>query len=199
MKLFKNGFNFITIASIVLIVIGVAVLVFISNKVGLFLPKRKPVAIVPPINQVISAEEYAKWKNYTNSEMKYSLKYPEDWVLEENSTSQLSLYSQSRFKIKSESEVPIQTNITVKIFSSLADLPNNLEKNLDLENWVKEQAGSSPVSKIMVDGSVGYEIILPYPTRVIYSQKDNLIYSIFDSSAGQSAAQKQIVDSFKFE
>jgi hypothetical protein len=175
-------------------------LIFIGIKIGLFssIKKIKPVPTFPIIIDSISQEEYKKWNTYTNSEMKYSFKYPQDWVVKEISANETSLYSKSRATLRDESPNPVRTNITIKIYASTAELPSN-PNGINLSEWVDAGKENNKVNKIVIDGINAYETIYSYPTRIIYVQKGNLIYSIFDDSTGKNIVQQQIVNSLTLE
>jgi len=190
-----NSFNLIQKISIFLIIISIGIFIFISFKNKLFSSQKQSTNI--QTSDSISQQEYSTWKIFNNSEMKYSLKYPQDWILDQKSSTEIYLYSPSRFQIKSTKANPIASNIFIKIYNSTSDLPEN-SKNLDLNNWIKLQSSEENIKNITLNGVVGYEILTSYPTRIIFLQKDSLIYSIFDSSADNSSIQKQIINSLEF-
>lgn len=192
----KTRFNLIQIIFILLIAIGVIIIIFFSAKIQSSFSK-KNIITNNTNNNSISQEEYSQWNVFNNSEMKYLLKYPQDWVLEKTSPSEIYLYSSSRFKLKSTNTNPIGSNIYLKIYNSISELPDN-SKNLNLSDWIKFQDIEENIKEITINGIAGYEIFSENSNRIIFFQKENLVYSIFDSSAGKSYLQQQIISSLEF-
>jgi len=192
----KKIFKIILLVSIILIIAGITI-PFTIKKIKIAALNAE-IKNSRPADNSISQEEYNKWTIFNNPEMKYTLRYPQNWTLEKISSEQVFLYSQSRFEMKSKSSIQIASNIKITIYKSFSELPNNSETNLNLESWVKFQEETIPAKKIIINDQTGYEITYSYPTRIIYIQKGDLIYSIFDSSAGQNAIQQQIINSLEF-
>lgn len=192
----KRKIRLIKLISFFLILVALAVLIF-------FVPKivKKPVPSKEVANLVniesISQEEYSQWKVFSDLELKYSIKYPQDWMVEKNSPTEISFYSPSRLKIKEENSNPISPNIKLTIHKPFSDFPSN-PKKLNLEDWINLQNSEDIFKKININGLDAYETITSYPTRIIFLQKGDSVYNIFDSSAGNSVIQQQIINSLEF-
>lgn len=147
-------------------------------------------------NESISPEEYGQWKIFSDLELKYSLKYPQDWTIEKKSPTEINFYSPSRLKIKQENPNSIVPSIRLTIFHSFSD-PTLNPKKLNLEDWVKLQNAEDNIKKININGLDAYEITNSDSARSVFLQRGEALYSIFDSSSGANIVQQQIINSFE--
>ncbi|MDD4784953.1 MAG: PsbP-related protein [Candidatus Shapirobacteria bacterium] len=196
MNRLKRKFRLIKLISFFLILVALAVLIFFAPKIIKKSVPSKEV-INPANNESISQEEYNQWKIFSDLELKYSIKYPQDWIVEKNLPTEISFYSPSRLKIKEENSNPISPNIKLTIYQPFSDFPSN-PKKLNLEDWINLQNSEDIFKKININGLDAYETITSYPIRIIFLQKGDSVYNIFDSSAGNSVIQQQIVNSLEF-
>lgn len=176
---------------IIFIVVAFLVFYFFNNKKS-NLPQSQPID-----GAFITQEEYQQWQNFENQENKFSFKYPSDWILETVSSSEIKLYSLGRNKIKQETEESVSSNLTIKTYNSLSELPNNLN-SLSLGEWVKTEVAGAKLSLSTIANIEAYELLYDYPSKIFYFSNNRLIYSIFDDSAGENNINNQIIKSFKF-
>ncbi len=211
----KSGMStgmIIGIAVVVAIVFGGGVYTYVNNKAEK--EKKDLNAQITELQSQVSnvttattaTDETADWKTYSDSEFKYSIKYPNDWLSEDVSYAGETVYllTSDRKKNFDAGERVRAFDVSVTGYSDSSMLPNNQSKKLSFENWIKQEADSFGFiqrKSIVVDGVSGYQGVGSGDgeSYLIFVQKGNLIYQIEtgDTTVPTTTEQK-VINSFKF-
>lgn len=138
--------------------------------------------------------------------MKYSIKYPTDWLLDTQSIKDNFLYllTKDRKQNLDAGKIVRVFDVSVKVYQSVSELPNNQTKKLSFENWIKQEAdgfGFIQRKSIVVDGVSGYQGVGSGDgeSYLIFVQKGNLIYQIeTGDTTTPTATEQKVINSFKF-
>lgn len=132
---------------------------------------------------LVVADETAGWKSFDGGT--YTIEYPTDWLVDAQSTKNNSLYllTKDRKQNLDAGKIVRVFDISVKVYQSASELPNNQTKKLSFENWIKQEAdgfGFIQRKSIVVDGVSGYQGVGSGDSEsyLIFVQKGNLIYQI---------------------
>jgi hypothetical protein len=153
-----------------------------------------------------NSDETANWKIYTNSELKYSIKYPGDWILEETNINQGFLYllTKQRKERIDKGEIIRGCDICIKVYKTISDLPNNQVKKLNFEDWIEKESdnygfiGRTPIA---IDSSSGYQGTGSGDgeSYLIFIQRGGLIYDIgTGDTIKPTEIEQKIINSLKF-
>lgn len=146
------------------------------------------------------------WKIYSNPSLKYSIRYPSDWILNTqyiNDGTLFLLTKQRKADIIAGKAVRV-FDISVKVYNSSAELPNNESKNLSFKEWIEQEADSFGFGQrqpVVVDGVSGYQGVGSGENKsyMIFVQKDDFIYQIETGDTTQpTETEQEIINSFKF-
>lgn len=171
------------------------------------LENQTPTSTILTASEEISNEK----KIYTNSNLKYSIEYPIDWVSNTQHINDGNLYllTEQRKKDIDAGKMVRVFDILVKVYKSSVELPTN-DRKLSFEDWIQQQVDSNFIIKketIVIDGVNGYQVIENGESEayLIYVQKDSSIYVIEISDPIKSIEtykpteiEQKIINSFKF-
>lgn len=162
------------------------------------------------------------WTTYTNSDEYFSLSYPEDLYSLTDSftvkpddgqeflrTGLVSVDRQEQIKQTNGYETALY-DITVNVYPSVADLPNNAEAKLSLQEWMlneQEQHGSgyTEVKQTTLGGLPAFSGMsgsIDAADPVIYVEHNGKIYSIHNEHVEDTGQQNdlnaQVIQTFQF-
>ncbi|MDO8490078.1 MAG: PsbP-related protein [bacterium] len=196
-------------ANIILIVVIVAI-VAVGGYFA-FVKKTEPIVQQPTPTPATTPtqtpkDETSNLKTYSNSDLKYSIKYPTDWILDAQyiNDGTLFLLTKQRKQNLDAEKIARVFDVSIKVYKSSAELPNNEIKKLSFENWIKQEADSYGFiqrKSIVVDGTSGYQGIGSGDgeSYLVFVQKGNLIYQLETGDTTKpTETEQKVIDSFKF-
>lgn len=183
-------------------------LIFISSFITILSAKNKN-SIFSQITKIffptstITVDKNKNWKTYTNSTYKFSIQYPQNWILSQSKNDLISLASSERNKMIEQKPKAYEPEITIIFYNSFSKLPENsnaestTKNTKTLEQYIK--SSSPDVEKININGATGFSI---YNGQVIYLQnKKNIIRIIENLTENyqyENSPVQQIINSIKF-
>jgi len=150
-------------------------------------------------------DETASWKTFSSAKYGFSAKYPENWLINDyvSESKRLYILSPDRKAKLDAGRIVRLYDVSVNIYTTASELPNNQTKKLSFENWIKEEAdnyGFTSRKATTFDGGIGYvgkgtgEIT----TYLMFVVKNGIIYQIeTGESETPSSTEQSIIDSIK--
>lgn len=169
--------------------------------------KKNNQAIVENLADTLSTIDTADWQKY--KDLGFEISYPGAWIIDKS----LELEGIVWFRTKSRQadlDAGKSTkgfDVGVKVYNTVAELPNNQQEKLSFTNWISKQeaespcpAGWTPIKSNGInwyEGSGNCEIAGGSYSRI--AEKNGKIYEIEIEGEGKlTDEQMSIMESFKF-
>jgi len=175
----------------------VVILAFLVGGGILWLSTKQELPYQPP---EIKKPETADWKTYKNEEHGFEIKYPKDWSFHEFSKKFVSFSPPEE-----EPQVEYPGEITITIYSNLADLPNN-NGRLEFNDWIEQQIkdGIFRNKKEITIGTENYKGIevqdlgIVNFRSVLFSHNSTAYTISIDEDSSEMPIFNQMLSTFKF-
>ncbi|MDD5040316.1 MAG: Ig-like domain-containing protein [Patescibacteria group bacterium] len=158
-------------------------------------------------NTNTAAIDTTSWETYTNDTLRYSIKYPSNWIVNLDYINDGSLYilSPDRQERMNAKQIVRIFDVMVKVYKSASELPNNSTERLSFEDWINQKTLGYCVefqpTIIMVDNVQGFQggCLGESETYIIFLQNQGYIYSIeTGDTASPTPTEQGIINTFKF-
>ncbi len=143
------------------------------------------------------------WQAYKN--LGFEINYPTAWIIDKSSESQgvVWLRTKSRQADLDAKKMTRMFDIEVRIYGTVAELPNNEQDKLSFANWISKKAdeyGFVERTPIVVDGINGYKGVgngETYGNYLQFIENKGKVYQI-EIEGKATEEEMNIVKSFKF-
>lgn len=178
------------LVSILMLIAGTAIGMLLGNKLS-----QKPVTYVTPTPlSSPSSDPTTNWKTYTNSKLGFSLKYPQEWIIDssdENKNNDLSII---RFGLIKPNEKSASESLGIAIYiespqvlTTFEQIKNNLLNpiNISLDNSQAVTGYSKEDNRLLM-------------TYAIHDKRAYTIITVTKNLEAEQTIYNQILSTFKF-
>ncbi len=143
------------------------------------------------------------WLTYKN--LGFEISYPSAWIIDKSSESQgvVWLRTKSRQADLDAKKMTRMFDIGIRVYNSVAELPNNEQDKLSFANWISKKAdeyGFVERAPITIDGVSGFKGVdngETYGNYLQFVENKGKIYQI-EIEGKATEEEMNIVKSFKF-
>ena len=143
------------------------------------------------------------WLIYKN--LGFEISYPNTWIIDKSYESKGTIWlkTKNRQADLDADKIVRGFDVEIKIYSNVAELPNNKQNKFSFEDWVSKKAdeyGFVERSIIVVDGIRGYKGVsdgMTYGNYLQFVENKGKIYQI-EIEGTATEEKKNIVNSFRF-
>lgn len=159
-------------------------------------------------NNIVAPEDNLEWKTYRNDYYGYEIKYPKDWILNNENKERITLNNQENEKVEAGVyNEGYMEDIIINYYSSISEELENKLNNFGattLDELVAKNRFYGSPNKIIFAGKDAYELIAggfgAYYSILI--EKNSHLYTITFGNRSKKIAlteiDKEILNSFKF-
>ncbi len=197
MKNRQRGSVWLVVILILVLLVGIGLYFYSKNK-------------TENLQQVVSSDQTASWKTYSDPKNGIEFQYPSDWTVEvHNSPNQgdpdqvYIISSKLNQQLKQNANYKGRLfSINISIYSPVSEITGS--KNISFEAWYREENKNNPneTTIVTIDGVKGYSTgyLGESEGEITYLMKDNKFYTIDkdETIASDKGLREQVLSTFKF-